>query len=242
MWRIKIVMIVCGVLLGIWSVKELLLSAGASEKPQELTCAELIADGPGDNAHIVLKDFVACPTWYIYKGASENGPYEWVYLPALELGGDWHRKAVDVLEKEGENAELPAPDDIRLLLKLNDVHTPTQLERVVEADTLHGLIINSTESLGAEEQKLLRQGYPGIDFSKCYILEVGRRPKSSALTAAATLGSAVLVLGGLGWMVWPTIRNRRVKQAAMTPPPVQAQPDSAAGAPEPEDKNPYAQR
>ena len=80
-------------------------------------------------------------------------------------------------------------------MRSNHVHNEAELDALAERDTLQGLIVNEVESIGSKERKILSESYPGIDFSTCWILEEGRKPKSRG-TAAGIMGA-----GGLGVLV-----------------------------------------
>ncbi len=230
MFRMKILLIVLGGFATYWGATESWLALHCSQKPQTIRCIDLINNGHGDNAHVVLADFIACTNYFVYEAASNrpgySGPYQEVYLPCLELDGPWHQQCLAAVEKHGDDAELPAPKDIRLILKLTDVKNDDRLCYQVDQDTLQGLIVNSVEGLDSEERKLLRQGYPNINLSKCLILQVGRKPRSLAVPVLALLGGvAMVVTGG----VWLLKRNRpkvaiRSRTASPYAPPRDASP------------------
>lgn len=171
--RIKILVIVLGGFLVFWGFRELSLSGKAKSRPQQITCAELIANGPGDNAYVQLSDFVGCAQWFVYEGQGENGPYKKVYLPAVELEGAWHKQVLALLAAGKTDADVPEPQNVRLLLKLNDMKNPDAVQQVIDQDVVTGMIVNSIEKLESQERRLLRQGYPNLDIDGCCILEIG---------------------------------------------------------------------
>ena len=59
-YRLVWVGVILGVMLAGASLVEMRLALGASETPQRLTLAQLAANEPGDNAHVVLTDFALC--------------------------------------------------------------------------------------------------------------------------------------------------------------------------------------
>lgn len=218
MIRIKIGLIIVGVIAAIWGGKELMLSGKASDTPQDITCAALIDNGPGGNAHVRLTAAVACPTYFVYEGKTDKGPWSKVYLPALPEGGAWHREAKEAFAKTGNLSAVPAPSDIRVLLKFTNVRNEDHLGELIDAETIQGTIINSIESLDGKEKSLLRQGYPNIDVDRCYILQVGRKPTSGSLVLLATLGGAGAAIIGLLWIIWPKISERRQQAVAAAHP------------------------
>ncbi len=256
MFRLKVAMIVGGGLLVFMGVQELRLLAKSSGTPQEIRLADLAARGCGDNANIVLTDFIACPTCFVYESEQgrEQGPYKVVYVPALELGGEWHREAMAVAEQQGDNAPLPSPRSFQVILKLRDVPSQKRLWSLLDKDTVRGMVINSIESIGSEERRLLSEGYRGVDVSNCYIIEIDRQRKSIALAGGMLAGGGALVLLGVGWLVVPW---RKQRAAAAKPVPAPAPPTTPTDLPAPpttptdrpaspvqastvEDDNPYA--
>lgn len=193
-------MIVLGLAGMYFGGKELYLLTKVATVPQTITCTNLAAMGPGGNAHIILKDFIACPSYYVYeaqKGQGERGPYSKVFLPALEIGGSWHRQVLETLRTQGKNAQVPTPTSFRVVLQLNTVKDESDMERRVNVDALEGVITNSIESLSSEEKSLLRKGYPQADIDKCYIFAVGRKLFSLPEAAGIFAGGGVLSLIGL---------------------------------------------
>ena len=55
MGRFVLVLIIIGAVLTFAGVQEMRLSSAAKPEPQEISCSELIENGPGDNAHVLLR-------------------------------------------------------------------------------------------------------------------------------------------------------------------------------------------
>jgi len=218
MGRLKIALIVLGCMAVYWGGKEGWLAIHSSQSPQKIRCIDLIKNGPGDNGHVILTDFVACTEGFVYeadKNARDTGPYRKVYLPCLEIDGPWFRQYRSLYEKYGKEAEIPQPTNIRLILKLTNIRSEDELYKQMDKDTLQGLVINSVEGLDREEEKLLKKGYQDIDLSKCLILEVGRKPQSLGLPVLALLGGVAMVIAGIALL----FVSRRPKAVAPTLPP-----------------------
>ncbi len=237
MTRIKLGLIVLGLVLGYFGIRELRLATAASRKPAHVTCGRLIAQGPGENAHVVVEDFVACVNYFIWEGQHKQGPWKKVYIPLLVAGGEWHREVAARIQKAGKIPDdLPLPKNIRLIAKFRKVKNEEELLRLTNQQTMQGMIVNKIESIGSEEKNLLRQGYPGIQFDNCLIFEYGRRP-AGALAMVGYLGGGLASVGvGLLWLVL----GRRKRRPEPSQPTVSPQPP--AGAPPLDDRNPYAQR
>ena len=198
--RFLIGMIILGAVLTFASAKKVLLAIKTSDTPAALTCAQLFADGPGDNLHLALEEVIAYGDWYVYasKTGNEDGPYDHVYLPFLPVGGQWHQSVLANLDEEGNlKSDVAPPTDIRIIAKFNDVSDPHKLARLIASTEYRGVVINDIKSLDAEERKLLAQGYPGVDFKKCWIFEVGRKPDGMTTPILSLVGGIALMGGGI---------------------------------------------
>lgn len=200
MGRIKFLVVIGGIALFVYGVQEMRLASAASKDPQTLSCAELAAKGPGDNAHVVLTDFLLCDQAFIYETKSKSKSSEWkrVWVPLVPRDGDYVRKILAMANPDGP---LPPPTDIRVLLKTSRVKDARELDPLGSSKSLTGLITNKIDSLGTKERKMLEESYPGIDFTKCYILDHDRKPASSGQIAGALGGGALLVLAGGAWLL-----------------------------------------
>ena len=192
-------------LLGIASValimlgfKEARLAAAASSTPQQLSCQQLATNGPGDNAHVVLTDLLLCGGSYVY--AERNGRWTEAWIPAVPLGGAYHQQ----LAALGPVAEVPPPANIRVIVKLPSVRGDSDVARFAAQEKLQGMVINDIESLGTEEKSILADGYPGVDFGRCWIVEQGRGPAGLGKIAGCIGGGLLLVV----FLVWRVLRLR----------------------------------
>jgi hypothetical protein len=181
------------------------LKTVAKETPQRISAAELEAKGPGDNANIVLTDFLLCEQGYIYeykkKRIGGNETWTKVWVPIVPLGGAYHTQVLSMLGPNGEiRGELPRPQNIKILVKSTKARSESDIAAMGAADTLEGLVINKIESLGSDEKQKLAESYPGIDFSQCYIIEAGRKPMGIPQVLGLMGGGGALALVGLAWV------------------------------------------
>lgn len=179
---------------GLWGWNEYRLSQVSKADPQRLTCEALGRDGPGDNAHVVLTDHVLLTHAFVYSSRKETWTEAWI--PVVPRGGAYHRKLSALVQAGGQDAKLPPPDDLRVIVKVARPKDESTIDRLAEADTLSGLVINEVSRIPTESHKLLSSSYPGIDLRRCWILEVDRKPKSAGLglgiVAASVVGMGVL--------------------------------------------------
>jgi hypothetical protein len=194
MFRLGIFLAIIGGVLGFLGFQEWRLSAGAKDKPQEISLKDLIAKGPGDNAHIVLKDFLLCENFIVESKKNSN---------------TWSKAWNPIVPREG------APDKINLkpssfgaILMCPAARNQGDLDRIAQNATLKGMVINEIQSLGAEEKKVLKQSYPNTDFDKCWIIEPDRQPAGMGKLVAFLGGGALLLVGGVGAMIASSRRRR----------------------------------
>ena len=180
MGRFVLVLIIIGAVLTFAGVQEMRLSSAAKPEPQEISCSELIENGPGDNAHVLLKDFLITPAFVYETGKSGN--WKTVWVPAVP------------------HTMQSVPNDVRLIVKSSRIRSESELDTLANQDKLQGLVVNKIASLGSKERKILTQNYPKTDFDKVYILEHGRQPASAGKSYGMMGGGLVLAtLGVLGF-------------------------------------------
>ena len=162
--RFKLVLIIAGVVLVFLSVQEMRLAAVTRLTPQEISCEELCLNGPGDNAHVALIDFILCDFSFVYE-ESEKGQWENIWIPAVPLQTGFHPEISSNIGSDGDIYEdLPVSLDIRVIVKSSRVKNDAALDRFTDQERIQGLIVNKISSLGKDERKILEEHYPGVDF------------------------------------------------------------------------------
>lgn len=206
MIRIKLLMIVGGVVLLVFGVQEYRLASEASQTPQSITCADLASNGPGTNAHVSVTKAFLCQQAIVFE-SKKNDQSNWtkIWVPAVPVDSAYVKMIVTLGEANGGQLDtVPPPGDIRVLIKTSSVKNKTELEGFsLSALTwpVTGLVTNKIESLGSEEKKILEENYPGIDFAKCYIVDHERKPADAMKLGAMIGGGALIALIGGGWSV-----------------------------------------
>ncbi|MCA9244277.1 MAG: hypothetical protein KDA32_10000 [Phycisphaerales bacterium] len=199
--RFAFTMIVLGGVFGFMAVQDARLNSTCKDEPQSITCAELSENGPGDNAHVVMNEFLLCDFSFVYQ-EGRDGSWTKVWVPAVPLGGEYHRKLLDSLDENGRmNGPIPHPTDLKVLVKSKSARGEADVSALAELDSIQGLVINEIEGLKGEERRMLVQSYPGIDFDECWLLEVDREPASMAKVAGFGGGGAALIALGLFLLV-----------------------------------------
>ncbi len=215
MFRIKIALVIGGLMMAFVGVQEWRLTQVAKAEPQAISCADLSAKGPGDNAHVKLTDFLMCEQSFVYEGKKNNPKWNNIWVPAVPVGGEYHRKVMEQVTPEGKlKGPPPIPTDIKVIVKSGKVPSEAELTQLAAQPTLDGLVTNNVETLGSKERKILEDSYPGTDFSKCWIIDHERKPAGMGQVAGLSGGGVLLTLLGLGWF----LAGRRAPAAA---PPAQ---------------------
>jgi hypothetical protein len=164
--------------------------------PQPLTLAELIARGPGDNAHVELTDFQFGKPIIEQRGQQ----WRWVWLP---------------LEPAGKKAPGGRP----VFLQLGDSPDQARLDQVFTQKTLTALVGSSlppTSLWTGRPSETFRRKHPALDPDKALLLVSNPTvdlagitflsedmifEKSSAVTTQV-IGWVLVGLGVVGAVLW----------------------------------------
>ena len=180
------------------------LAGMAQDEPQTLTCAELGTAGPGDNVHVRMREFLLLEHAFVVKERFNTWAEVWV--PAVPAGGAYHQAAVAAAEQGGDDAPMPPLRELHVIVKLTDVETDEDLSAKGKLDALQGLVINEVDPLEDDQIEVLEQSYPGIEFSKCWVLEAGREPQGIGSTLLFVGGGALAILVGLASLIGRLIK------------------------------------
>jgi hypothetical protein len=194
--RLPVMVIGLGLGLAIWGGEEALLASGASDTPQDITCADLAANGPGNNAHVRVTDFKSMSN-FIYR-KSANGDWDTVWLPIIPPNAVVVPKGKRLIHSESKAVSKDIVDSsvIHVLIKTHTVHSQGDVESAMNRDSVEGLVINKIEHLNEKERELLRNAYPLMDVDTVCIVEEGRQPNGGT-GMLGLIGGIALILGGL---------------------------------------------
>jgi len=133
-------------------------------EPNSLTMTELVANGFGDNANVVLTEFALSDRGVISTGDKKNA-----YIPATTML-DAVTKVMEDAKADAETGEMVVDDDYTyspatfpLIVCLNDI-TDAEMEAYWNAQSLEGIILTGYGSLGSDTRKELRTRFPQADF------------------------------------------------------------------------------
>jgi hypothetical protein len=179
-------LLVAGGVLIFVGVQEYQLSKVAKAEPQTITCAQLVAHGPGDNAHLRLTEFEFTDN-YVYQEQKRSTDWKASYVPAVPP----------------RVKDDPGVRTIKVLVKSTAARNEDQLYALGQAP-IDGVVINTVSSLGRDEKRLLKESYPGVDFDACWIIHADKKPASRGKlmgllgggTGLAVLSAALLLAAG----------------------------------------------
>jgi hypothetical protein len=151
------------------------LSRVVQDKPHDMTLAELIEKGPGDNNHIVLSEFTFGDQ-YVYQKNEKTGSNTgkvWVPIATPKQFGP-----------------------VRALVKADKVYNENDMHQFQKQPKIQGVVVNLIESVEGDERKLLEQAYPGADIPHCTIIEIDRH---KSIGSKMSLGFG---MGGIGMFIF----------------------------------------
>lgn len=182
-----------GGFLSLWSLPGRWRRAEAiAKEPHEITLANLSAQGPGDNSHVIVTEY-RCGRDFAYKMTVRRGEPQ----PAPDKTGAGH--AWIPLFPKGE--QEPAPREFVVLLETsNTVASANAMRRLSEMRSVEGLAIPMHQSgVPAEIREDLAAKYPLTDFSRCIVVEQYiSHEKADAPLFAWTLGVMAVLGFGCG--------------------------------------------
>ena len=198
MIRFAIAFVVGGAILAFFGYNENKLASAADAQPQDITVAELIENGIGDNAHIRLGDFWLLDTQSVveYEGTDDT-KYTKIWSPVITSDDAYVEEYIAFMDSD---ALTPPPynDTVHVVLYSESINDDNDFYNLLQEETVQGLIINEIETISGEELSLLRQSLPGLDPDKVLVLEHNRKPKSAGTTMLMMVGGVLLMLAGPG--------------------------------------------
>jgi hypothetical protein len=200
------------------SILNLSLASASSATPQRITLAQLLANGPGNNAHVLVTDFVPAQNYvYLYQQVrgkynlatppgSENRNWTEVWVPLVPLTAEMK----DRLAAGGDIADLLHPRAVRVVVRLANVHDRDSVEQWCgNKREVKGLVVNSVSSLNTTTKDLLKQSYPDSDFSTCLLIHEGRKPPwAIGIIFGFGMGTLLMVAGSL-WFIFRLVFRER---------------------------------
>jgi hypothetical protein len=151
-----------------------------SPTPRTIPLQELIDQGRGVNRNVQVTGFqFGEGSVYITK----NNKWETVYVPLIPMDDHLPGERKNQLDRE-----------IVVFLKSTRIKDRNDLEQLARQPAIQGLIIEHDLS----EKNTLKPHFPGVDYSKCIILDEGRQPPSEMLVYGILGGgTGAIAFGGV---------------------------------------------
>jgi hypothetical protein len=189
MKRIQLALIIVGGVLIYFGIQEMRLAGTAKSVPQTITCAELAAQGPGDNAHVILTDFEIGQNLVYQTSGRNNSAWQVAYLPAMPKA-----------RASSLSREIVKPDaNPAVIIKSRKISGEKDI--LALGDKVQGLVINKIASLGQKEKDLLAEHYSRGSVENCWIIEHDRRPAGGLTIFGFLAGGLALAALGLVWFL-----------------------------------------
>jgi hypothetical protein len=177
-------------------------------EPQSIRLAELLEHGYGDNPHVLVTDFV----WDDgYVGVAPHNGEQWtkVWIPL------WRP------DERGDPGQAPRrrSDRARAVFVSRKLTQEGEVARLMRSNVIEGLV--SVRAWGDEgfdslSKYELERSYPGIDFSKCIIIEdraTGETSVWEPVAAAVAVGGGGLALITTGIIILLISRYKKARLA-----------------------------
>lgn len=219
--RVCFAAIVLGCVLIYMGFRELGLRSRSRAEPQVISCERLVAQGPGDNLHMILTDFVPLSD-YVYQQKTDRWSGAWVPIvppsavrEAIARVLKINVSAVDSISKEQEHKalkQLKSSDfNFKIIISLPKADGEDYVERALEADSVQGMLMVDSflATLNSERRELLQSGYPRADLNHCWVLVEGRTPASEGTARGYQAGGLGLILVPLVVAGWRAAREAR---------------------------------
>lgn len=183
--RLNAALCVIGVMGLFIGFQEARLSARSNDTPTQMTLAELVQNGPGNNIYLTLTEITYLVDETVVYGTETAGGdisnYDKVWTPMQPSGfaGDGGVKAV---------------------LHSTNARTDAAVGNLLQRASHTGMIINDIESFSGDERSLIQSGLRGSSIEDVYIFQEGRTPSGAGIVMLYFLGGSALILGGLAWI------------------------------------------
>ncbi len=171
------------ILTGVWERSD---AGGVEKEPQKLSYEELLFEGVGENRHVTLTDFVPCESGYVVTVEGVNERVTEAFVPVCSP------------DSEGD----PNGEGLRVVVRMRGFTSEDAMWVDLDNGQLTGVVYDGTRKIDSETRNLLAQAYPGIDTSKCTVLDVGGRlPNTSYGVWMIGAGVIAMLVGGVALAV-----------------------------------------
>ncbi len=216
MLRVVLALIGLGGVLSFIGYQEYKVSEGTSKDPVPVSIVKLEYGIELPNNHIEIGEHAAIYDALIYEyeerfsdptGDDPGTKVNFVYYPITSQSHPLAEKLEKWANRDPDSisdAEYEAlgKEKFKVLVRSGRYNKVGELPKggVARLDKISGMVVNEISSVGWEEQRLLKQAFPEINFKDVLILQEGRKPSSPAASFGMMGGGGALMLVGLGLM------------------------------------------
>jgi hypothetical protein len=161
-----------GFIITLDSLQNLEIALFAQPQPRTMTCAELVAEGPGDNNHVQLTGYSALIDAAVVLVRNRDDSKGNIYVP--------------VVPSYDPSVRTPSPSEARVILRFDRV-TDAEVRQLVST-SVTGVV--GIKGNAAEAGTLLWQR--GFKVNECWVLRAGWKPWTTT-EAALLFATGVLV-------------------------------------------------
>lgn len=204
MFRLKVAVIVGGLMLAWFGVQEFRLSSGTSAEPALMSLAELESGVEPGNGHVLIEQHIADFAGCVYEYEEKSNKVTHAFYPVISQEHSFFKELNELYEKypnidDAPESEYPKIEDFRVLVKTKRYKTVNSIPKGLKPmDNVQGLVINLVETVSEEEKKMIKSSFPRLNFEKVLIVEDNRKPSSTAVSLGMVGGGGVLALLGIG--------------------------------------------
>jgi hypothetical protein len=156
--------------------------------PGQVRLADLERDGPGNNIHVRVTDFVLPPNYVVD-----------------ETNGKWNQVCVPMLP-----ADQPGRRGIKVVARSFYIADEGQLQEFYRQTELTGVVVNAVWRLGTKEAETLTMSYPGSDFSSVLLIDTHWGfPTKGGVATWIGVASGLLALGVFATVLSVVLMIRR---------------------------------
>jgi hypothetical protein len=228
MLRLSLVHLVAAGILGFLAVREWRIRAAENAPPQDLPLQELFVRGAQGPPHVSLRSF-EFDGRFAYDPGPLGEPWRAVWIPihtptpvrqpaespdlargAQRLDSDVPSVRLVPGSGEGRIAGRDSRETraIHALLLVRGLRSAEDVQHFAERRTLSGHVLEDSSALDERDVDLLRDKFPGLNFSKCMFIEVNRPPRGLWRLLLYGLG-AIVSLAGSGWFLRAWLKRPR---------------------------------
>lgn len=216
MLRFVFALIGLGGVLAFIGYQEYKVSEGTAKEPVPVSLVKLEYGVEPPNNHVEIGEHAAIYDALIYEyeermsdptGEDPGTTVNFVYYPIVSQSHPLAEKLEQMSKRDPESVsddeyEALGKEKFKVLVRSGRYNKVGELPQggVARLDKVSGMVVNQISSVGWEEQRLLKQAFPNLDFKDILILQEGRKPSSPTFSFGMMGGGGALALVGVGLM------------------------------------------